>query len=586
MKHLRFSLCLLALLLSLTCFIPSALAANTYEDEEIGISFTIPEGWVENDSLAGAEAKAVFVYDQSCLITYSCVDLWEQASAYEKSGVKRSDVDNDNVSIDDVFGDSAFLSGEKSKKNIGNYEYFYWDGMLFKDKTCFDSILAIHVSDGYAIGFNCVAPSITDSTKEDFLKLIASADFSSLDTLAASASVSPTAEPTYEPPRFTSSYIPASSRPPAFNFTVEGFILDLIVTVAVYSLPIIIYRYGIRKRPMEKNAAKKLTIIYGIAAFIVMALVVAVYGESGEVVGGAIFFWSAINYTMLIKGKDTRGINEMNPSPASRSGEPAGETTYIVMLCGAEGSPRATGVNLPDICRRLELSVLGASEDGSVVVTTEKTESALRMSIGAKILETCGRDVPVVIRPLSELEQTLNACPFPKESTEGDRLYLAMAMISVYAHIGAIKDVLSDGDEVRGLVRDIYVYTRNGLTWNLLEVLEDMGAAVCSWETVKGIVALAKMTTQQAQESRTRIIMTDTGTSSKPSGNGAAAFTEAPAPEKPENAQRWHIGPEEDEMERRDGKETGYDKGDERTRLRDNEEKRRRNDPHNYWKGN
>lgn len=77
--------------------------------------------------------------------------------------------------------------------------------------------------------------------------------------------------------------------------------VSLIITVSLYSLPIFIYRFGIRKAPVEKKKAKRITIIYGICAFLVMsALLLSLGGD--QIAGSAILLWSFINYRVLTAG--------------------------------------------------------------------------------------------------------------------------------------------------------------------------------------------------------------------------------------------------------------------------------------------
>lgn len=82
---------------------------------------------------------------------------------------------------------------------------------------------------------------------------------------------------------------------------------SLLMTIAIYSLPILIYRYFLRNAPVERKKAKKITIIYGICAFVVMSFALYTLG-GGAAPGGAILLWSYVNYKMLTsgleKGKD------------------------------------------------------------------------------------------------------------------------------------------------------------------------------------------------------------------------------------------------------------------------------------------
>lgn len=78
---------------------------------------------------------------------------------------------------------------------------------------------------------------------------------------------------------------------------------SLVVTVLIYSVPVAIYRYAIRKKPLPPKNAIWFTIIYAIIAFIIMSIVKdAIDGEPAK--GGGLALWSWVNYMMLSRGKD------------------------------------------------------------------------------------------------------------------------------------------------------------------------------------------------------------------------------------------------------------------------------------------
>lgn len=94
-----------------------------------------------------------------------------------------------------------------------------------------------------------------------------------------------------------------------FHINTVNFIVSVLLTITVYSLPIMIYRFAIRRAPVDKRKAKIISIIYGIAAFLVMTVIVFLFSETGTV-GGSIILWSWINYRMLIhKPKDKSNEN-------------------------------------------------------------------------------------------------------------------------------------------------------------------------------------------------------------------------------------------------------------------------------------
>ena len=90
------------------------------------------------------------------------------------------------------------------------------------------------------------------------------------------------------------------------------FLLNLLLTFSAYTLPILIYRFALHSGPLEKKRAKKIVIIYGICAYLLMCLIAALlHGNAGI----AIFFWSYVNYRILISGK------RPEPKPADTPAE-------------------------------------------------------------------------------------------------------------------------------------------------------------------------------------------------------------------------------------------------------------------------
>lgn len=82
------------------------------------------------------------------------------------------------------------------------------------------------------------------------------------------------------------------------------FLLNLLLTFCIYTLPFIIIRFIIRKRPYTAAQAKRIVIIYGIAAWLIMSAVM--HASNGSVAGGSIFLWSFINYKVLVSNSDNK----------------------------------------------------------------------------------------------------------------------------------------------------------------------------------------------------------------------------------------------------------------------------------------
>lgn len=79
--------------------------------------------------------------------------------------------------------------------------------------------------------------------------------------------------------------------------------LNLLFTVGIYSLPIIIYRFFIKKNALPKPKSRKIAITYGIFAFIVIIAVKIVIKDYTQPNINALFIWSIINYFILKSGK-------------------------------------------------------------------------------------------------------------------------------------------------------------------------------------------------------------------------------------------------------------------------------------------
>lgn len=79
-------------------------------------------------------------------------------------------------------------------------------------------------------------------------------------------------------------------------------IKSLLLTFAVYSLPMVIYRLTL-KEPLDKGDARKMAIIYGVISFIIMTALLVFLGGSARTSGAGIL-WAWVNYKILSSGGD------------------------------------------------------------------------------------------------------------------------------------------------------------------------------------------------------------------------------------------------------------------------------------------
>ncbi len=80
-----------------------------------------------------------------------------------------------------------------------------------------------------------------------------------------------------------------------------SIIIGFILTVVIYTIPILVYRFAIRKGAVRRKRAIVTTIIWAVIAILIMTIVKGLFGEHGGVT--AIAFWSFINFIILDSGR-------------------------------------------------------------------------------------------------------------------------------------------------------------------------------------------------------------------------------------------------------------------------------------------
>lgn len=168
---------------------------------------------------------------------------------------------------------------------------------------------------------------------------------------------------------------------PVSKSGIGSIFLSLLITIIIYSVPIIIYRYAIAKHPIEEARAKKLAIIYGIIAFIIMSILIFATSGSG-VAGGAILLWSWVNYKILTSGRDSLTIDL-----ATGASEATVENKPIVVPTPTTGPAEAVKIK-PD-----ELS----ETKGSAKPTSRKImycrHCGTKLIEGSKFCNHCGTKI-------------------------------------------------------------------------------------------------------------------------------------------------------------------------------------------------
>ncbi|MBE6733273.1 MAG: zinc ribbon domain-containing protein [Ruminococcaceae bacterium] len=262
-----------------------AESANTYTDSVTGISFTIPQGWNEtalNEEREYIKVKYLHENNDDSSIFFGYSDMWAELPESDKTGYTRSDINHsaimDNFTKEEILQMIGYdsLGAEINTTYYNQIEYL--ELALDTEMSIFDvsvnitMITLLRFDNGYCYQF--VYSDLDDKSHYQEFKTM-------MDSVK------------YKTATQTGDGIISIDSDGNLQFNFSNLILSLVITIVVYSLPIIIYRYGIKKQALPEKKAKKITIIYGIIAFFVMAILL------GGAPGGAIILWSFVNYKVL-----------------------------------------------------------------------------------------------------------------------------------------------------------------------------------------------------------------------------------------------------------------------------------------------
>lgn len=262
-----------------------AESSNTYKDSTTGISFTIPHGWSQvplTEEREYIKVKYLPESNDGASIQFGCADIWDKMSDSDKVGCSRSDI-NHSSTIDSYTKEEILqMLGYDS---LGaKIDTVYYDGIeylkiaadtemsVFNVSANVRMIILLRIDNGYWYQF-VYGDMDGKSHFQEFEAMMNSVEY-------------PTSTKTSYKNIDTNNY---GNQQLDFS----NLFLSVLITITIYSLPIIIYRYGIKKRALSEKKAKKITFIYGTIAFFVMAILL------GGAPGGAIILWSFVNYKVL-----------------------------------------------------------------------------------------------------------------------------------------------------------------------------------------------------------------------------------------------------------------------------------------------
>ena len=264
---------------------------GTYTDPDTGTTFVVPEGW--NEVTLSIENSGIFQvqfssqkYPGSTLM-YGSTDLWSEMTASERSGLTRSEANSAYLYEDKVFlksfADQLTQEGiETSEDDMQLVTYGKNECIEIPSAQTVYGIripftIILYLENGYFHIF--MFGGTSNEATEDFQSILYS----------------------LQVPESESSNEQNASGLNLSMLNPLTFLINLLLTFFVYTLPILFYRFVLHSSPLEKKQAKKAVTIYGICAYLLMCFIMALF--TGHAAGVSIFFWSYVNYYILTSGK-------------------------------------------------------------------------------------------------------------------------------------------------------------------------------------------------------------------------------------------------------------------------------------------
>ena len=286
---------------------PQSAPTVEYRDELSGVTFTVPTGWVEEplENVKRIDAKFVPVDHGDVFVAYTCEDIYggdefrgRLPEGWEEY-ISREEVNNSLLSEDLVAEMCGCTAEQVSLVTVGSAEYYRAVFEQEKDGYVIPCTIMTCYYNGYLFMYAFYGES-EHPAYADFVGMIQSVEYPAPQKVPSPG---------------------GNKEADLIKTVVIDLIFSLLLTVAVYSLPIFVYRWCIRRYPVERKKAKIIAIVYGIAAWVLMSVIVFVVNDGG-VAGGAVFLWSWINYRVLIGGRDKRRrMEEPQDDPWTREPE-------------------------------------------------------------------------------------------------------------------------------------------------------------------------------------------------------------------------------------------------------------------------
>lgn len=294
-----------------------------YTDDESGVTFTVPENWIETPMTEERETldvKFTSNLKDGLTIIFSSQDVYEMGISEAPNIHSRSDVNNSILTKADVAEICGCLEQNVSMVSYGGSEYFCAEyenvESVYGLTINIPMVYLMRLENGWMYTFQYGGEKGSEYF-DDFTNLVSSVKYPAVKSefIEDMASKPIESQPTEEQgvvenkPGRTDIEVWDEEEVGLFftNFAEEysKLIIILLCTqlvLIIYILPIIVYRYGIRKQRLEKKRAGLIAGIYSVCASILVT-VLGMIIVSSFVPGISVLLCGFVNYCLLVEGK-------------------------------------------------------------------------------------------------------------------------------------------------------------------------------------------------------------------------------------------------------------------------------------------
>ncbi len=259
----------------------SVSEAFVYTDEELGLSFTVPAGWKEltnypenfemPETTKYILKKGLFSY-----FFYSNDNLED---------VKKNNKSFTEESLAEYFGFDADTVSTIEYNGIEFYSINEERSIDALDANFpIDSVIMMHIRNGYCLSFQFMGDKNGEEFK-DFESLIASINLDNSDCLSDEY---------------------------RFGSILGNYIVYILFLLLTNSIPILIFRYLIMKRPVSKKKAKIISVIYAIFSLLFSSFVFVLFNKTDFAFAFVVALWGIVNNRILTKEKKVA----VSPTPS------------------------------------------------------------------------------------------------------------------------------------------------------------------------------------------------------------------------------------------------------------------------------